>query len=317
MRRSRHVLAAASALAGIGTALLVRSARSRRKPGPTPASRKFTLKKTESLPEGIVRIARGRLDSALDQLSGRAGTDSATAVHEARKDIKKLRAVARLVQADPSWNARFRETGRRLSARRDADVLLETLDALVEQGHVGKKAVRGLRKELAAEAGRAGESGELELAQAELTVARTEVEALAPRKDSFKTVRPGLEKIYGDGRAAYRAARKKPTTKNLHEWRKRVKDLWYSATILRPAWPGMMSELAAEAHVLSELLGEEHDLAILTERATGKKHKGLRRAIAKRRSRLKKRAMKMGKRLYAEKPKGFSRRIGAAWRASH
>jgi CHAD domain-containing protein len=123
--------------------------------------------------------------------------------------------------------------------------------------------------------------------------------------------------MYGDGRAAYRAARKKPTVGNLHEWRKRVKDLWYSATILRSAWPAMMNELAAEAHVLSDLLGEDHDLAMLAQRATGKKHKQLRRAIAKRRARLQRRALKMGKRLYAEKPKGFARRIGVAWRASH
>jgi hypothetical protein len=74
-----------------------------------------------------------------------------------------------------------------------------------------------------------------------------------------------------------------------------------------------MRELSAEAQVLSELLGEDHDLAMLAQRATGKKHKALRRAIEKRRARLRRRALKMGKRLYAEKPKGFSRRIGAAW----
>ena len=106
--------------------------------------------------------------------------------------------------------------------------------ALVESGAVSKKSVRGLRKELAKEAGRKDDdSSAMELAQAELTLARDEIEALAPEKDSFKAVRPGLEAIYGDGRAAYRTARKKPTTENLHEWRKRVKDLWYSASILR------------------------------------------------------------------------------------
>ncbi len=314
MRPSRHVLAAMGAVAGVSAGLLVRSVRGRKK-GKSP-SRKFRLKRSESLPDGVVRIARGRLDSAIDELSGRAGNDSATAVHEARKDLKKLRALVRLVQADSSWNTRFRDTARRLAGRRDADVLLETLDDFVKRGQVSKKAVRGLRKELAAEAGREADASEIAMAQAELTLARGEIEALAPKTDSFKAVRPGLQKIYGDGRAAYRAARKNPSTVNLHEWRKRVKDLWYSATVLRSAWPAMMSELAAEAHVLSDLLGEDHDLAMLTERATGKKHKELRRAIRKRRARLRKRAFKLGKRLYAEKPKGFTRRIGAAWQTS-
>jgi CHAD domain-containing protein len=311
MRRSRHLLAAASALAGVGTVLLLRSARDRRKP--KPESRKFRLRKKETLPEGVARIARGRLDSAIDHLGEEAARDPAAAVHEARKDIKKLRALARLVDADPSWNTRLRDTARRLAGRRDADVLLETLDDLVKRDGVPKKAVRGLRKELAAEAGRESDAAEITVAHAELVVARAEVEALAPRRDSFKELRPGLEQIYRDGRAAYRAARKKPSAENLHEWRKRVKELWYSSTILRSAWPAMMSELAAEAHVLSDLLGEDHDLAMLAQRATRKKHKDLRRAIEKRRARLRKRALKMGKRLYAEKPKGFSRRVGAAW----
>ena len=154
------------------------------------------------------------------------------------------------------------------------------------------------------------------LAHAELMLARSEVQALAPKKDSFKAVRPGLEEIYGDGRAAYRAARKKPTTENLHEWRKRVKDLWYSATILRPAWPAMMSELSAEAHVLSELLGEDHDLAMLAERATGKKHKQLRRAIAKRRARLRSARSRWASACTRRSRRASSRRVGAAWQAS-
>jgi CHAD domain-containing protein len=314
MRPSRQVLAALGAVAGIGAGLLVRSARGRQEQ--KRSSRRFRLKKREPLPEGIVRIAEGRLDSAIDELSGRAGHDAPEAVHEARKDIKRLRALVRLVQADPSWNRRLRDTARRLAGRRDADVLLETLDALVKDGAVSKKSVRGLRKELAAEAGREADDAQIALAQAELAVARGEIDALAPKKDSFTALRPGLQQIYGDGRSAYRTARKKPTDENLHEWRKRVKDLWYSALILHSAWPAMMSELAAEAHVLSELLGEDHDLAMLTERASGKKHKELRRAIAKRRRRLKKRALKLGKRLYSEKPKGFSRRIGAAWQTA-
>src|SRR5688500_12178618 len=151
MKAPRHVLAAAGAMAGVGAGLLLRSARSRQKP--KAPSRKFRLKKSETVPEGIARVARGRLDSAADELGGRGSRDPSKAVHEARKDIKKLRALGRLVQADPSWNRRLRDTARRLAGRRDADVLLETLDELVKRGEVSKKSVRGLRKELAAEAG--------------------------------------------------------------------------------------------------------------------------------------------------------------------
>ena len=67
---------------------------------------------------------------------------------------------------------------------------------------------------------------------------------------------------YTDGRKAFA---KKPTTENLHDWRKRVKDLWYQQRLLEETWPGVMKAQAKEAKKLSKLLGEDHDLAVLAE----------------------------------------------------
>lgn len=38
-------------------------------------------------------------------------------------------------------------------------------------------------------------------------------------------------------------AQAKPSVENLHEWRKRVKDLWYQVRLLTPLWPGMLKEI--------------------------------------------------------------------------
>ena len=51
----------------------------------------------------------------------------------------------------------------------------------------------------------------------------------------------------------------------MHEWRKRVKDLWYHCLLLQDAWKPVMSALADEAHELSDRLGDDHDLAVLLE----------------------------------------------------
>jgi CHAD domain-containing protein len=313
LRFSRHALVVA---AGMGAALLVREVRERRSNGAKAAprqSRKFELKKGEPLPEGILRIAEGRLDHALDELSGRAGSDQVKAVHEARKDLKKLRALTRLAAADPRWNRRFRDSARRLSGRRDTDVLIQTLDGMVERGEIDRTQVKELRKRLVEKARRTeGDDHAAELAHDELLIARGELAELAPSRGSFDhAVRPGLERIYRQGRRRYRGARKRPDTESLHEWRKRVKDLWYSASVLNPAWPGMMSELAAQARELSELLGDDHDLAML-DAVAGKR---LRKAIRRRRRKLRKRALRMGRRLYAEKPASFAGRIAEAWAA--
>ena len=85
------------------------------------------------------RVARGRIDHALDELRGKSDSTREEAVHEARKDMKKLRALLRLVRGElgdrvyAAENACFRDTARELSGVRDADVMLATLGDLEER----------------------------------------------------------------------------------------------------------------------------------------------------------------------------------------
>ena len=44
-----------------------------------------------------------------------------------------------------------------------------------------------------------------------------------------------------------------------------MKDLWYQQRLLEDTWPGVMKAQAKEAKTLSKLLGEDHDLAVLSE----------------------------------------------------
>jgi CHAD domain-containing protein len=138
----------------------------------------------------------------------------------------------------------------------------------------------------------------------------------------FAAVEPGLKRIYGQGRQRLRAAQAKPTSANLHAWRKRVKDLRYSAEILAPAGPKRMRRTAKRADRLGELLGEEHDLALLgdlVERraelfADDAGRRGLLKLIGRRRSRLRREALRRGDKLYARKPGAFVGRTARAWR---
>ena len=52
------------------------------------------------MPDEVRRVARGRIDHALDELRGSSDSTRAEAVHEARKDMKKLRALLRLVRGE-------------------------------------------------------------------------------------------------------------------------------------------------------------------------------------------------------------------------
>jgi CHAD domain-containing protein len=290
------------------------------------ASRSYRLKDDETVPKGIARIARGRIDHAIDELEGKTDSSSEEAVHEARKDMKKLRALVRLVRDEVGGdvyrreNARFREAGQELSGVRDADVMLATLAKL--EGEIPAKAAGDLRQALEAHKIRtsAGARGPAaEQAVSILTTARRRVGRWPLEEDSFDAVAGGLERIYRRGRRDFRTARAEATTENLHEWRKRVKDLWYHLTILRETWRPVMEALADEAHALSERVGDDHDLAVLL--AWAEEHapdsvEALEGRVERRQAQLQAEAFAIGARVYAQKPRAFMRTMERWWDAS-
>jgi CHAD domain-containing protein len=138
-----------------------------------------------------------------------------------------------------------------------------------------------------------------------LTEARARVDGWPLERDGFDAFEDGLRRIYRRGRRDWRAALEDPSTENLHEWRKRVKDLWYSYSLLQEAWKPVMGALADEAHALSDRLGDDHDLAVLSDFGA----EPLEELIATRRRELQEEAFAYGARLYADKPGAYVRRI--------
>jgi hypothetical protein len=180
-----------------------------------------------------------------------------------------------------------------------------------------------------------------------------------PERHGTRLIEPGLERIYRQGRRRYRrvARGRGDRVATMHEWRKRVKDLRYAAEMLQWQEPsgeggdgrrkgmrkgkgkgkgkgkrkpgadaGELRRLARRADELGELLGDDHDLAMLATMLRDTDHKrgsgGLRvgrgtrktllKLIARRRRELRKRALRKGERLYARRPRSFVRRVRAA-----
>lgn len=298
--------------------------------------RRFAPLRREPLGSGHRRMALGQLDVAIEALEGGAAKASPEQlVHEARKALKRLRALVRLLrdelgeQSYERESALLRDAGRRLARARDAEVLLSTLQDLIAR-HQGKLASRRgvlrLRARLLQErdgaaalalADSATHAGTL----AELRAMRARVgEWRLAEPGGIEAVEPALERLYGRGRKRMRRAAKAKgesgRTRTLHEWRKRVKDLRYAAEMLG------VQKLAKRADELGELLGEEHDLAVLAQRvrreakagrasgAPGRRaRKLLLKLIAGHRRKLRKRALRDGERLYARKPARFVRRV--------
>jgi CHAD domain-containing protein len=285
----------------------------------------YALLPGESLSDACHRIAVEEVDAALAQL--RSLDDPAAAVHEARKSFKRVRSLLRLLRAGvPAAERRramhaVRDLGRLLSDARDVKVRLDTLAGLLawSAGAVGERAVVPLRETLLTE--------HVTGAERTADAARQVVEGLRdvregllalPVEDDPGVLVAGLERTYGRGRNRMAEAWRNPTDETLHEWRKRAKDLWHHVELVAPAWPALLETTAGLAHDLSDALGEDHDLALLTaaaaERpgafATPADQRTLADLIAQRRRQLQETAHGLGPRLYAEKPRPYARRLG-------
>jgi CHAD domain-containing protein len=296
-------------------------------------SRSFELTRDEGLAAGLTRVATERAEKALERLRESSAGEAADAVHGARKDMKKLRTVLRLLRDELGSkiykveNARFRDAARALSETRDAEVKLETLDALAEHEEaLPAEAVESWRKILDRDREAATNAARDEPAVAEaISLLEAGLEGICDWKlegDSWKLLDDALTRTYRRGRRAMKAAAKRRGEADFHEWRKRAKDLWYELRLFSGTWPGPLEATAEEAHRLTELLGDHHDLAILREdlrqRNLGEGETvSLEAAIGRRQEALAADAFPLSRRLYAERPRDFSRRLRRyrqAWR---
>jgi CHAD domain-containing protein len=314
--------AAGAAVAAVAAARVARGRAKRAK----QERRAFRLDGQEDAAEGIRRIARGQIDSAIDRLNAARGDDVGAAVHDVRKRFKRMRALVRLARDElgkdvyQQENAAFREAGRAFAGARDAKVLVDTLDGLKKRhsDELPAGAFAGLRDALAADASDAGNRTEqVPEAIAGLESARARIAAWPlPEKEGYGALAPGFERIYRRGRKALREARRHPGDETLHDLRKRTKDLWHGAQIVGPVDPKRLSRLAKDAHKLSDVIGEHHDLGVLREAASKRREllapgefRLLRGLVERRQKRLARRALKRARRLYAVKPRKLVRRF--------
>jgi len=293
------------------------------------ADRSYRLRDGESLGGGVRRIAAGRAEKAVERLRS-IGTGELTAdvaIHGARKDLKKLRTLLRLLRVELPKKVyaheaeRYREAGRLLSPLRDAEVKLGTLAALTGEPGLPAKAAESWRLILERDREAAGDTAPDRAVEAEaialIEAGRAGIEGWEVR-DSWKAIGPGLDRAYRRGRQGMRGARRRRDDEAWHEWRKRAKDLWYAQQLLAGAWPRVLEPAAKEAHRLSEALGDHHDLALLRvdlhQRRLGEGETlDLETEIDRRQDELAAAALDLGARLYAERPQDFSRRLRRYW----
>lgn len=293
----------------------------------------YRFEPQESITNGIKRIADEQIESAIYKLTRSIKANRAKAIHSARKHFKKLRGLVRLIRDDVGQkaykqeNVTFRDAGRALSNLRDAEVRIETLDDLIdhyrESLDVGQ--FDGIREALvnAYDAERKVEGPskqEIAAIVADLKEAQTRIQT-SSILDDWQALEGGLHRVYQRGYKGFFRVCEQPTPEHFHNWRKRVKYLWYHLRILSPIWPKTLKTMQKQAKQLSDLLGDDHDLVVLRsfiienpERFEDDDHlQVLLALIQQRQLELQTSARFLGQRLYAEKPKAFRKRMAVYW----
>lgn len=289
----------------------------------------FRFRRKETTASGFRRIIREQTAAGISLLADR-GNDLGDRVHEARRNLKRMRAI--LLLAAQGFTAEevakhdeaLANVGRRLAGPRDADVCLSTFEALTAKlPFAGHTEIHEHFRELARIARRSISAAHLgkiatSLRSIGTAIARPELDC-----DGWELVVDGFDQSYRTARKSRRLARKNASDAELHAWRKILKRLFFQLELVQSILPKPLRKKMKRLERLAATLGEHHDLHVfeasirdydLRAKETADV-KCVQALIDGRRKELTKCIRKLADSAFGEKPKAFLGAIHRAWKA--
>jgi CHAD domain-containing protein len=278
------------------------------------------LARDEPAARGLLRLLASEINASVDDLKAIDPQTAPPLVHRIRKRLKKSRTIVRVLRPAlgvhaESLGTRLRDATRALAGSRDATVLAATAARLAQRTDDPEQ--RALLERIAVEARQRAEAhhhtpADLDAAMAGIVAARQILAKLRISREADEPVVNRAALTYRRARRGWHAAEEHTDVDTLHDWRKRVKDRLHVARLFQDRWPERRDARTAKLDRLGELLGDDHDLALVAEAlpADGAAAEALRAAIEARRARLADKAFDMARELFAERP----RRVLVAWR---
>lgn len=287
---------------------------------------------SEPIDLALSRILQEEVSKALSHV--RLIDERPKAVHEARKSLKRMRALLVLLRPlDRDKDIRnaekqVRSVARGLSTMRDSYVVCEAAALLEKNAHIGnRQLLRDVRSWLQARRDKAQhklDPSHVQSAIAELKSLENTLADIKFKNASIDALLSSAQNTYRKGRAAMAVALAHENEEEMHEWRKLVQAHWRHMRLLGDAWAEESKARVELARELSEVLGVHHDLAILRQTILANKLvfvdasdiEMLCDAIDVQQRQRALRATTLAERLYAEKPKPFLKRWSVYWQAS-
>ena len=291
----------------------------------------FRLKRRASVASEVRRIVLRQLETAISELHTVGDPQSDDAVHDARRRVKKIRAIIRLVR--PVLDKAYRSVDRDLSTVSrllapvaDGRGIIETLDQLAHRYRrsLSKSAMAAARAGVRRNGARADREaqvrGVLKVAAGTLRTDRDRVRHWRLHEDGFRSVAPGLEESYRRARRMMIAAWSKPKPTHFHTWRRYVKDHWFHVRLLEGRCGYHLVAYERRIEALDGVLGEYHNLVLLREvlvadtSLSRDETAQCLRVVARYQRLLRRHAEILGARIYMERPRRFVRRVRSLWR---
>jgi len=295
----------------------------------------FELHQRTHIDDELTKIVRQQLRNSTHALTTSAGNQLLSAVHESRKSVKKVRAVAALLEHAGAKlprkdRRRLKSAARALSRVRDSTAIIDTFDRVRRRypGQLPEHTYEILRRGLVAARDRRQAR-----AQSDGVVAETAERLEKTRKSAKEWTSPSIKwpdmiaivtDSYRRSRNAMKRARLTRQSATLHRWRKELKTFWYQLHLTRPLLTGV-GPLIAELSRLETELGDDHNLIVLAATLRGCRDlrsmraevRQIDRLAARMRQPLRRRAFALGRRLHVRKPEAFTRWLRASFKQGH
>jgi CHAD domain-containing protein len=268
----------------------------------------------------ILAAARGTIEDP--------GRSDAEAVHDFRREMKRWRALLRLLEpflAEDFERLRTeaRDLARALGGARDAQSALDALDDIADHGlELSPNSLKSVRERVE-EVRQAAETTTLTADMrlritAALDQAQAAVEVWPLNVLTFKDVARCLTRGYRSARDALPENWPQADGEELHELRKRIVAHRYQMETVVPLWKRFGKMWVGEAQRLRERLGKHQDLLLLVKmtephQPLARWRSRLRPAIDERGANHVRAARRIAQRLFVEKPKAFRRRLEVMW----
>lgn len=295
----------------------------------------ISLRPREPVGVSVMRVCDALLQSAIHRVK-HPGRNSEEDIHAIRTIIKRVRANLRLLRpiignaAFQRENTHLKEAAQLFASMREATVGAQTLQGLAATARRGKKrndaTLVHARYSRQIAHTHATASGEImgRMIQA-LEATRQRLRKLPITTDDRQAIEAGLKAVYRACRRRMRRAFADGDDTSFHCWRIRVKNLYYELQFLRPVWPKRLKPMIARLKTLQELIGNDHDLAVLKTalQETPKRFGGgpvvkrVVRRLNKRSRRIRRSCRPLAGKIFEQKPRRFVQSLEAHWTEWH